>query len=81
MIGGIRKIRVKLINLHIIAGMAQIIIDTDKWTTQQDKAKHYVKTGKYGGIGVSIQYINKLIKDGKLESYKIPEIGLVLVEK
>lgn len=52
--------------------MAKIIIDTDKWTTQADKAK--VK-------GCSIQYINKLIKQGKLIALRLPEIGIVLVEK
>lgn len=52
--------------------MAKIIIDTDKWTTQAHKAK--VK-------GCSIQYINKLIKQGKLLSLPLPIIGLVLVEK
>jgi len=66
------KVLVKLINLHTFVIMAKIIIDTDKWTTQADKAK--VK-------GCSIQYINKLIKQGKLIALRLPEIGIVLVEK
>lgn len=49
-----------------------IIIDTNKWTTQADKAKQK---------GCSIQYVNKLIKQGKLLSLPLPVIGLVLVEK
>lgn len=52
--------------------MAKIIIDTDKWITQADKAKQK---------GCSIQYINKLIKQGKINSLPLPIIGLVLVEK
>ena len=52
--------------------MAKIIIDTDKWTTQADKAKQK---------GCSIQYINKLIKQGKINSLPLPAIGLVLVER
>lgn len=70
---------VKLINYTTIALMGKIIIDTDKWTTQQDKANNYQKAK--GGTGVSIQYISKLINKGKLKSYPIPEINLVLVEK
>lgn len=58
--------------------MAKIVIDTDKWTTQQLKATGWIgKSGK----PVSIQYISKLIKAGKLQSKAIPEINLVLVEK
>lgn len=69
---------VKLINCTTIAGMGKIIIDTDKWTTQQQKAANWIgKSGK----PVSIQYISKLINKGKLKSYPIPEINLVLVEK
>ena len=49
-----------------------ITIDTSKWTTQANKAKDK---------GCSIQYINKLIKKGKLEALRLPVIGLVLVEK
>lgn len=52
--------------------MAKIVIDTDKWITQADKAK--LK-------GCSIQYINKLIKLGKLDALRLPEIGIVLVQK
>jgi len=56
-----------------------IKIDTSKWTTQQDKANTWIKAD--GSNKVSIQYISKLIKQGKLKSYRIPEIGLVLVER
>lgn len=59
--------------------MAKIIIDTDKWTTQLDKAVNYPKAK--GGTGVSIQYISKLIKEGKLKSFPLPELNLVLVER
>lgn len=59
--------------------MTSIIIDIDKWTTQQKKAESYTKAK--GGKGVSIQYISKLIKQGKLESKPIEELGLVLVER
>ena len=59
--------------------MAQIIIDTDKWTTQQDKANNYIK--KDGSKGVSIQYISKLINKGKLKPLRLDDIGLVLVER
>jgi hypothetical protein len=70
-VGG-KLVLVKLINLYSFAIMAKIIIDTDKWTTQADKAK---------SKGCSIQYINKLIKQGKIASLPLPVIGLVLVEK
>ena len=64
---------VKLIKLYTFVCMANIItIDLDKWTTQVDKAKERK---------CSIQYINKLIKQGKLQSNPIPAIGLVLVER
>lgn len=58
--------------------MAKIIIDTDKWTTQQQKANSVI--GKNGNT-VSVQYISKLIKNGKLKSLPINEIGIVLVER
>lgn len=58
--------------------MAKIIIDTDKWTTQQNKASNWIgKSGK----PVSVQYISKLINKGALKSLPIPQIGIVLVEK
>lgn len=59
--------------------MAKIIIDTDKWTTQQIKAVNYVKAD--GQTGVSIQYISKLIKEGKLKSLRLDAINIVLVER
>ena len=52
--------------------MANIIIDTSKWITQAEKAKQR---------GCTIQYINKLIKQGKLNALRLPVIGIVLVEK
>lgn len=73
------KYLVKLIYLHIFALMAIIVIDTNEWTTQQKKAETFIK--KDGTTGVSIQYISKLIKKGKLKSKPIDEIGLVLVKK
>ncbi len=74
-----KKDLVKLIHLHIFAPMAEIVIDTDKWITQQIKAETYIKHN--GGQGVSIQYISKLIRTGKLKSLPIPELNLVLVER
>lgn len=49
-----------------------ITIDFGVWTTQAAKAKEK---------GCSIQYISKLVKLGKLESFIIPVIGTVLVKK
>lgn len=55
-----------------------IIIDLDKWTTQAIKAANYAsKNGK----GCSIQYINRLISEGKLQALRIEKLNLVLVEK
>lgn len=59
--------------------MAKIIIDTDLWTTQQVKASNTI--GKKSGKPVSVQYISKLINNGKLKSNPIPLLGIVLVEK
>lgn len=59
--------------------MANIIIDTDKWTTQQDKASKWIKAD--GSTGVSIQYISKLINKRKLKALRLDEIGIVLVER
>lgn len=55
-----------------------IIIDLDKWTTQTDKARNY-KSKK--GKGTSVEYISKLVRLGKLKSWKIEELNLNLVEK
>jgi len=52
--------------------MGKIVIDTDKWITQAEKAKDK---------GCSIQYINKLIKQGKINALRLPELNLVLVER
>jgi polysaccharide pyruvyl transferase WcaK-like protein len=49
-----------------------IVINLSEWTTQANKAKER---------NCSIQYINKLIKQGKLTSKRIDELGIVLVEK
>lgn len=49
-----------------------IVIDLNKWTTQQKLATER---------GCSIQYINRLIKQGKIKCLRLDEIGLVLVEK
>lgn len=59
--------------------MGKIIIDTDKWTTQQLKADNTI--GKKTGKPVSIQYISKLIKKGSIKSLPLPQLGIVLVEK
>ena len=58
--------------------MENIIIDTSKWVTQQQKAKNTIgKSGK----PVTVQYISKLINQGKLKSFPLPQINIVLVEK
>ena len=49
-----------------------IEIDLSKWTTQADAAK---------AKGCSIQYINKLIRLGKLEALRIEPLNLVLVQR
>lgn len=56
-----------------------ITIDTDKWTTISDKAANTI--GKQSGNPVSVEYICKLIRKGKLKSLKIEKLGLHLVEK
>jgi len=56
----------------------KIVIDLDKWTTQIDKAKNYpAKSGK----GCSVEYICKLVRQGKLKAWKIEELNLHLVER
>lgn len=50
----------------------QITINLDQWTSQAQYAQER-KT--------SIQYINKLIKQGKLNSWEIKELRLVLVKR
>lgn len=57
----------------------KIVIDLNKWTTITDKAKTMI--GKQSGEPVSVEYICKLIRKGKLKSWKIDEIGLHLVER
>ena len=49
-----------------------ITIDLDKWTSQAEYALERKTT---------IQYINKLIRQGKLESWEIKELRLVLVKR
>lgn len=56
----------------------EIVIDLNKWTTQTAKASQWI--GK-NGKPVSVEYICKLIREGKLKSWKIEEIGLHLVER
>ena len=57
----------------------QIVIDLSKWTTITDKAAKTI--GKQTGKPVSVEYICKLIRTGKLEGWKIDELGLHLVER
>ena len=55
-----------------------ISIDLNIWTTQTDKAANTIgKRGKH----VTTEYISKLIRTGKLKSWKITELGLNLVER
>lgn len=59
--------------------MAKIItIDLNEWTTQVDKAANTIgRSGK----PVTIEYISKLIRKGKLRSKYIKELGITLVER
>ena len=55
-----------------------ITIDTREWTTQVDKAANTIgKSGK----PVTVEYISKLIRQGKLKSKFIKELGITLVER
>lgn len=55
-----------------------ITIDLNEWTTQVDKAANMIgRSGK----PVSIEYISKLIRKGKLRSKYIKELGITLVER
>lgn len=55
-----------------------ITIDLREWTTQVDKAANMVgRSGK----PVSVEYISKLIRQGKLKSRFIKELGITLVER
>jgi hypothetical protein len=55
-----------------------ITIDLREWTTQVDKAANTIgKSGK----PVSVEYISKLIRLGKLRSKFIKELGITLVER
>lgn len=49
-----------------------IVINLSEWMTQADKAREK---------GCSKQYISELIRNGKLKSRKIPELGLHLVQR
>jgi hypothetical protein len=71
---------VRLANLYLLT-MAKpntITIDLNKWTTQSDKARNYPSKN---GNGCTVEYICKLIRKGKLKSWKIEEIGVHLVER
>lgn len=59
--------------------MAKVItIDLNEWTTQVDKAANTIgRSGK----PVSVEYISKLIRKGKLRSKFIKELGITLVER
>lgn len=49
-----------------------VTINLDEWTSQAQYAEER---------GVSIQYINKLIRTGVLEKMEIRELRLVLVKR
>jgi hypothetical protein len=73
---------VRLVNMLILQGMSksnQIVIDLDKWQTITSKANEWI--GKQSGKPVSVEYICKLIREGKLKGWKIEELGLHLVER
>lgn len=71
---------VRLVNMSILHPMKQrvIIIDLNKWTTPTDKAANTI--GRKGNP-VSVEYICKLIRQGKLESKRIEELNLTLVKR
>jgi hypothetical protein len=75
---------VKLINLlnyavyYYCMKKNTIIIDLDQWTIPSKKAETFPTKA---GTGCSPEYISKLIKKGKIKSWKIDELGLHLVEK
>lgn len=54
-------------------------IDLTKWTTQANKASYTI--GVTTGRPVTVEYISKLIRLGKLRSLHIPELGITLVER
>lgn len=55
-----------------------IIIDPSKWTTPTDKASYTIgKSGK----PVSVEYICKLMRQGKLASKRIEALNITLVER
>jgi hypothetical protein len=55
-----------------------ISIDTREWITQVEKANNTIgKSGK----PVSVEYISKLVRLGKLRSWTIKELGITLVER
>lgn len=54
-------------------------IDLDKWQTQQQAANEWIKQD--GTKGATVQYISKLVKQNKIESLRLDEIGIVLVKK
>jgi hypothetical protein len=55
-----------------------ITIDLNKWTTPTDKAANTI--GK-SGSPVTVEYICKLIRLGKLKSKRIEELNITLVER
>jgi hypothetical protein len=69
----------KILNPKNNIKMSKLTIDLDKWQTQQQKAEC---TPKKDGTGnISVQYVSKLIRLGKLKSLPIPELKIVLVER
>ena len=55
-----------------------IVINLDEWTTVTEKAANTIGRN---GSPVSVEYICKLIRKGKLRSRRIEELKLTLVEK
>lgn len=72
---------VRLVILPIFVGMGEtkITIDLTKWQTITSKANEMI--GKQSGKPVSVEYVCKLIRLGKLKGWKIEELGLHLVER
>jgi hypothetical protein len=57
-----------------------ISIDLSQWTTQADKARTWPRAGGTG-TGVTVEYICKLIAQGKLKAWHIEPLNITLVER
>lgn len=56
-----------------------IKIDTSVWINQVEKAKNYPRQD--GGVGVPTSWISRLIREGKIDSWYIPELKIRLAKR